>query len=330
MFARHGDGESEPLALDQGGDGAAGRAERDVEQAGVGSVLRAKAPDCFQPLRPRGGGQTVELVVVAVQHGDSVGAHAVEDFRLGVGDGLDRIEKLQVDRFDVGDERHMGADLPGQRPQLARVVHAQFEHAEPAVGGQAGQRQRHAPMIVQTAFGGVGRPLRRQHMAQRFLRAGLADRAGDADHARAAVGLRRLPQRRHGVQRVALHQQERRVGAHPVGNARDQGRDRARRQRGGDEGVPVEIRPLNGDEQVAVGDFAAVDGQAGGAPGAVDPPPGGGGGAGGGPQDGFDAHDPISATALRASSASSKGRTSVPTVWPCSWPFPAMTNTSPG
>ena len=65
------------------------------------------------------------------------------------------------------------------------MVHAQLEHAVARGLRQPGEAQRHAPLIVVAGGAGVGRRLPRQHVAQRFLGAGLADAAGDAGDPRA-------------------------------------------------------------------------------------------------------------------------------------------------
>ena len=73
-----------------------------------------------------------------------------------------------------------------QRRDLARMVHADLEHAERRASRHQRERQRHAPVIVV----GGGRRMRlallAEHEPQRFLGAGLADRAGDRDDLRAA------------------------------------------------------------------------------------------------------------------------------------------------
>ena len=56
-----------------------------------------------------------------------------EDLALGVRDGGERGEMLDVDRLDRGDQRDVGPDLGGERHDLGRVVHADLEHAVAAV-----------------------------------------------------------------------------------------------------------------------------------------------------------------------------------------------------
>ena len=131
-----------------------------------------------------------ELRIVAVDHRRAARLDALEDFRLGVGDLLDRAEELQMHRLDRGDDRDMRAHQPGQRRNLAGVVHAHFEHGVTRALRAARQRQRHAPVIVVGRGRRMGLAAARQREPQRLLRAGLADRAGDADELRIAARAR--------------------------------------------------------------------------------------------------------------------------------------------
>ena len=80
--------------------------------------------------------------------------------------------------------RDMRPHHANQRRDLARMVHADLEHAVSRVGRQPRQRQRHAPVIVVTR-----RPRRASARAptararSHLLGAGLADGAGDGDDA---------------------------------------------------------------------------------------------------------------------------------------------------
>ena len=58
------------------------------------------------------------------------GFQPFEDLALGVGDRLFAAEHLDMRGGDRGDDRDVRADLPGQRGDLAGVVHAHLEHAE--------------------------------------------------------------------------------------------------------------------------------------------------------------------------------------------------------
>ena len=167
-----------------------------TEQTNGGPGLLAESQDAGDAVAAGMGCQTLELGIVLVQHCRARRAHALEDLGLGVGDGLDGVEEFEMGRLDGGDDRHIGPDHAGEGPQLAGMIHAELEHAQRDVARQAREAERHAPMIVQAAFIGVGLDLGRKREAQRFLGAGLADAAGDAHQARPAARASRQTQAR--------------------------------------------------------------------------------------------------------------------------------------
>ena len=61
----------------------------------------------FHALRFSRGGKARELRVVAVQD-RRPRPHADENFRLGIGDGIERGKKFQMHRLDGGDQRVFG------------------------------------------------------------------------------------------------------------------------------------------------------------------------------------------------------------------------------
>ena len=171
-----------------------------------------------------------------------------------------RAHVTDMGRLDVGDDADMGLDLAGQRLDLAGMVHADLEHAVARVARQAGEADRHADMVVVARRAGRGRRLGREHGAQRVLGAGLADRAGDAGDARGAAraaGTAEIDQRLHRV--GDAHQ-----SARAPGTSRDDDRGRgAARQRVGDEVVAVGGLARQREEEIALADGAAVEGDAG-------------------------------------------------------------------
>ena len=289
----------------------------DIEEPGVGACARAEAHDAGEPAGVRGGGQAVELRVVAVEHRGAVGAHAREDFGLGIGDLLDRGEGGQMDRLDGRDQRDVGSDQLGQRRQLAGMVHARLEDAEGGVRRQPGQAQRHADMVVQAARAGVGRAARSEREMEHFLAARLAHAAGHRGNSGPAP-----------VARLAAEGFESHVGVGDAqagggvgelfGPALDHDRDGASLTGTGGKRVTVEFRSLERDEEVAGGQCAAVDGNARCAPLAAGKAAGGACRVGGGPERGagHERDPPRRRTALRATSASSNGIISLPTIWP--------------
>ena len=122
------------------------------------------------------------------------GSRPVEDLGLGAGHaGLAVGEVLDVDRADGGDRHRVRRDHAGQRRDLAGVVHADLEHRALGVARHAGQRQRHADVVVvATSPSRAPRPASARPARDRLGDAGLADRAGD----RAAPGRRRALARR--------------------------------------------------------------------------------------------------------------------------------------
>ena len=91
---------------------------------------RSPAPNVRTPSpRARALLQPLELRRVAVEDGDAARNEAGKNLRLGVGDGLDRAEIFDMHRRDRGDQRDMGPHEADQRRDLARMVHADLEHA---------------------------------------------------------------------------------------------------------------------------------------------------------------------------------------------------------
>ncbi len=155
-----------------------------------------------------------------------------------------------------------GRTICGQRRDLARVVHADLEHAEGAVGRHARQRQRHAPVVVVGLLGRVRRPRQAQAVAQHLLGAGLADAAGDGNDAPVAAGARGAADAFQRPQRI-VDAQQRAAGVAAVHiAARHDGRGRPGLEGSWHELVPV-ARILQGDEHVAGLEAARVDGEAG-------------------------------------------------------------------
>ncbi len=182
-----------------------------------------------------------------------------EDFRLGVGDLLDRFEILQMHRRDRGDDRDIGAHQARQRPDLARMIHAEFEDRKARIGGTARQRQRHAPVIVVGGGRGMGEAGARQHERQRFLGRGLADRAGDRDHLAVQSLPRRARQIAQAFQHVLDHQQPR-IGCKRCAlRRRDHRKSGAVLQRRLDEVMAVAAVARDREKGVARLQRAAVD-----------------------------------------------------------------------
>jgi hypothetical protein len=120
---------------------------------------------------------------VAVEDGGPFGVHAEEQFRLGVGDRLDRQEELDMHRLDGGDDADMRARERGQGGDLAGVVHADFLHHPVDVAGHPGEAEGQAPVVVQAGPAGDRAAVGFQGEAQQLLGPGLADAARHRDDA---------------------------------------------------------------------------------------------------------------------------------------------------
>ena len=230
---------------------------------------------------------------------------------------------------DRGDHRDLRPDQPGQRPDLARRIHAKLVDAVDRVPWLPREAQRHAPVVVVAGGAGVGRPLAGEGQPERLLGAGLADAAGDRGEARAAAGARGLSERGQRLHRVGDHDQ-RSVGRNAFRQPVHQRRSAAL-QCAADEIVTVVVRPAQGDEQLARGDAAGIDRDARDGPVALGAAAGRVSDLAGGPERPAQATAPCTAaSAARTSTASSNGSTTSPTIWPVSCPLPATTRTIAG
>ena len=204
-----------------------------------------------------------ELAVVAIDHRCTAVPEPQEDFGLGVGDRLDRAEKFEMHRLDRGDDRHVRPHQPGQRLDLAGMIHSHFEHGVARVFGTARERERNAPMIVVRGGGCMGFAACTQCKTQRLFGAGLADRAGDADDARARAIARRARQIAQAIQHVGDHQQWELLRKAVALRGGDDRKPGARLDRTRDEVVTVTVVALDGEEGFAGSNGARVDRDAG-------------------------------------------------------------------
>ncbi len=98
----------------------------------------------------------LELLIALGQDSHPALLQAFEDLGLRIGDTGKRVEELDVDRRNAGDDGEVRAHEARQRRDLARVVHADLEYAEAGSAWHPRERQRHAPEVVVGFFGGVG------------------------------------------------------------------------------------------------------------------------------------------------------------------------------
>ena len=89
-------------------------------------------------------------------------AHGRLGIQKGAGDIGGAVEAAaQMRAHGVIDQRHRGCGHAGQTGNFARVVHAQFDHSQAVLGLQTQQRERHAHVVVEVAFGREGALARR-------------------------------------------------------------------------------------------------------------------------------------------------------------------------
>jgi hypothetical protein len=195
QVVRLGEGEMEALAAGGGRDQRLGHALGDLDLARLDVAARAEAQQARGSLQVR-----LQLRRRDRDDGDALGRKAVEHLRLGRRDRCHRAEQLDVDRADVGDDRHFGLGDRRQLVDLAAAAHRHLEDQEVGVvrGFEHGQRQPDLGIEVLA----VGVDPSRQQRPGDVLDRGLADRAGDPDDAGAespAVGPGQRLQRRERV-----------------------------------------------------------------------------------------------------------------------------------
>ncbi len=140
--------EADTVAAPHGEDVAAVGPEVGIDETPVGVQMGTESQDAPRAGPLRAGEEPRELLAVAWQNRDTARLEAREDLGLGVGDRLDRAQELEMGGRYPGNGGDVRPDLPRERLDLTRVVHAHLEDAKARLPGQAGQGQRNAPMIV--------------------------------------------------------------------------------------------------------------------------------------------------------------------------------------
>src|SRR5262245_59757610 len=206
--------------------------------------------------------EKLKVRAIAIDHGGTPRFEPPENLGLRVGDFRDRAEETEMDRRDRGDDGDMGPREPRQRIDLARVVHAELEHAEAHVFRYIGERQRNAPMVVERLGRGMHRTARAERKAQSFLGAGLARAPRYGDDLGAARALaRRTAEAVQGFERIADAHETLLIGLRE--GVVDDGASGAFFESGGDKGMTVPVRSADRDEGVVRSERAAIDGAAG-------------------------------------------------------------------
>ena len=234
-------------------EAAAVGAGNGIQQANVGKTRPSEADD----LCPRAQGGQLELFVMLGVGRDDGGAAWLQtgkDLGLGCSDRLHAAEIFDMCRGYRGDNRYMRANLGSQPFDLASMVHAHFENAEPAARRHTGQAQRHTDVVVVAAGGTMGCTAARAFETGEdgFLYAGLADRSGHADNLRFHTAARCTGKRLQRFSRVI----DQDVG--PVDRAID---DRTRSAVGEgffEEAMAIHRFAPERDEQIAIDHVPAV------------------------------------------------------------------------
>src|SRR5215470_18645951 len=99
-------------------------------QSRVSRWVLAKGYDTLNVCRLGGVGQALVLRVIAVKHHGAARLNANKNFCLCVSDFLQRAEVLKMDRLNTGDNRYMRTHELGERRNLTRVIHANFENGK--------------------------------------------------------------------------------------------------------------------------------------------------------------------------------------------------------
>ncbi len=165
-----------------------------IDEPRVRARIGAEAFDMACRGGPRRGDEPAELIVVAVENGDAARHQSGEDFRFRVCNRLDARKEFKMHGRDRGDDGDMRFRYADKRRDFAGMIHADFDDAEIRLARHAGERQRHAPMIVVGRNRGMNRARRAQHEAKRLFGRCLADRACDGDDPRFAARARRARQ----------------------------------------------------------------------------------------------------------------------------------------
>ena len=92
-------------------------------------------------------------LIIGVDHGDAARREVTEHravFRRHISD---RFHELLMLALRVVDQRHCRLGDVSKIVDLARMIHAELDHADNVVRAQAQQRERQADLVVQVALG---------------------------------------------------------------------------------------------------------------------------------------------------------------------------------
>ena len=236
----------------------------DSRGADVGITVGARGESHHAPhlQPPQFFAPKIMEAVIGVQHRDSVRAETLENLGFGCGHALQVGQAGQMRRRDIVDERDIWARQAGQIRNFAGVVHAHLDDRVGVRFAQAQQRQRHAPLVVETGARREAIAAGVENRRDQRGDGGLAVAASDRHHRQVEAPPPVRAERAQGRGGVAdMYSGE----ARGPGIARHQRRDRTARRGRADEVMPVAAAAtvVDGDEQVAGPCAARVGGDAG-------------------------------------------------------------------
>jgi len=237
--------------------------QRAFHQPRLGAWTFAKADDALDAGLARPALEPRKLRIVGVEDRRTAALHPEKNFRLGVGDRLERAEEFKMHRLDRGDDRHMRTHEARERLNLTGVVHADLKHRIAGACGTTGKGKRNAPMVVVGRNRDMRCAILGERQSQRVFGAGFPDRASDRDDLRLASHARRAGKLAQAREHVG-HEEQRRIldeAAAPI--SRDDREPRAAIERRTHEVVAVAIVAGDGKEGFAALERAAVDRYAG-------------------------------------------------------------------
>ena len=159
------------------------------------------------------------------------------------------------------DGAHGRAADPSQRRDFAGLVGAQLERDRPVLGGEPEQGQGQPPLVVEARLGLEHRAQGAEHGRHHLLGRGLAVGAGhgrDGQREPGSVVRGEAAERPRGV----IHEHGRHRGRKIVGQRVNDNAGGAAGGRVSEIGVAIELAPSDGEEDLADGEGAAVDGHA--------------------------------------------------------------------
>ena len=182
-----GEGSEHPQRRQRDLDPAARKSDGEARHAvglddRLGAILRGPSLDRreYAAMRhARGGGRQQRFV--AVEDERSARTQAVDDGHFLQTDALAAAESLNMRGADVGHDGDVGRGGLGQRRDLARLAHPDFQHAGACVLGDAQHRQRQADPAVHIPNRRIGGTIGGQHERRHILGGRFSDAAGDTD-----------------------------------------------------------------------------------------------------------------------------------------------------